>query len=114
MTKKAQDIEFVAGDFVEIVATVVDNDGAVKSLAHCTAEWVLFNERAGVQLFTKMTGAGITITDAVNGVLTVTLQPADTVNVRPGQYYHECEVTDETGKPSTVFIGHVTILPTRV
>ncbi len=111
--KKAQNFEMVAGDTANLHVSVTEN-GASKNLSGATIKWVLYDEVNGVTVLTKATGGDITVTNVTGGQFTVALAPADTVNVAPGRYYHESEVTDETGNVSTIFTGHVTILATRV
>jgi hypothetical protein len=111
--KKAQNFEMVAGDTVNLHVGVTENS-ASKNLNGATIKWVLYDEVNESVVLTKTTVAGVTITNVLGGQFTVALTPTDTVNVAPGRYYHESEVTDETGNVSTIFTGHVTILATRI
>ena len=113
MTKKAQNVEFVAGDHCDINVAVTGRAAVIKDLAGATIKWVLYDDANSALLLTKTTTSGITITAAGSGLFTVALLPADTVSIAPGLYYHECEITDNVSNIATVFIGHVTILPTR-
>ena len=113
MTKKAQNLEMVAGDHADIVIAVTASNGVIKNLTGATIKWTLYDDANGAFVLNKTTGGGVTVTDGPGGVCTVALVPADTLAVAPGIYYHECEVT-VSGIVSTVLIGHVTILATKV
>lgn len=65
-------------------------------------------------LVTKTIGSGITVTDAVNGKYTIKLEPDDTKPLKADTYYHECEITDNSGNVSTSFIGFVKINPSGI
>ena len=61
-------------------------------------------------LLTKTIGAGITVTDAVNGVFTIALANADTANLAPGAYVYDIERTN-AGNRTVLTIGVLNILP---
>ncbi|OAI46891.1 hypothetical protein AYO44_10570 [Planctomycetaceae bacterium SCGC AG-212-F19] len=61
-------------------------------------------------LVTKTTGAGITITDAANGVFKVTLASADTANLDLRAYVYDIQRTD-TGNRTVLTTGNLTLLP---
>lgn len=114
MTKTAQDITIYAGDTVNINVTVLDSDnGGYKSIAGSTIIWVLFDPDDTGVLLTKTTADAISITDGLNGALTIALVPADTEAVTPGNYRHEAEVTDASGNVSTVLTGDFIIKESR-
>jgi hypothetical protein len=56
---------------------------------------------------TKTVGSGVTITDAINGEITVTLSVADQANLEQKRYYHSTDVVDaatDTSRPTVGFI----------
>ena len=56
--------------------------------------------------FTRTVGTGITVTDALGGLITVRLAPTNTSTlVRPTTYYWDLEVTDGGGNIKTVADG---------
>ena len=113
MTKTAQDTTIYAGDTANLSVTVYDTDnGGYKNIANSTIAWVLFDPDGSGVLLTKTTG-DITITDGLNGRFTVPLSPADTVNIAPGVYRHEAEITDSSGTVSTVLTGDFVIKESR-
>jgi hypothetical protein len=63
-------------------------------------------------LLSKTTAAGITITDAANGVFRVTLASADTNNatVGAGAYVYDVQRTD-SGFRTVLCLGTLTVLP---
>lgn len=115
MTKTAQDVTMYAGDTVNIKVTVYDSDNSNvrKNITGCTIKWVMYDpDDTGVML-TKTTPSGITVTDAINGELTIPVASTDTETVTPGNYRHEAEITDASNNVSTVLVGDFIILESR-
>lgn len=111
MTAKNQNFEMFCGDTHELPVTVRDSSGALKDITGAAVAWALAKSVKCDPEFTKATGSGIALTDPSNGLFTVTLNPADTLNLCPGDYYHEAEVTDSSGRVVTVMTGRVRLLP---
>lgn len=109
MTVKNQNFEMVAGDTKNIVIPVSN----VNDLAGASVKWALKKTvyDASNAVYKDTASGGISISGTT---FTVALAPADTVALRPGDYYHEAEVTDAAGNVSTVTTGKVTISPTGV
>lgn len=61
-----------------------------------------------IPVLTKTIGAGLEVTDAFSGTLTVELLPEDTETLK-GNFYHELEITDASGDVSTAFVGEFVI-----
>jgi len=59
----------------------------------------------------KTVGSGINVTDAVNGLFTVTLDPNDTKDIEPGRYSWDCQVKETTGRVTTVDRGDFFLMP---
>ena len=115
MTRVAQDVDMIAGDTLNLNVTIYDAiTGANKSIANSAIKWVLYDESTDTAALNKTLASGISITNGLMGQCTIALTPANTVSLTPGVYYHEVEVTDETGNVSTVLTGHITINPSRV
>lgn len=102
-------IEMFSGNTKLLRVTVLDQDSVVVDLTGASATYVVTTRRGNVPLISKTVGAGITITDAVNGVLEVTLAPADTEPLQ-GAHSHELKVTDAAGRQTTVLFGSLSIL----
>jgi hypothetical protein len=79
---------FVSEDKL-LTFTVRNSAGAVVNITGWTLEYVLrLAPSHPTKKLTKTTGTGITITDAVNGVLQVDVDSADTDHLRAGTYWH--------------------------
>jgi hypothetical protein len=99
----------VRGDTRLIRATYVDEAGAALNLTGCTIRWWFAKNANGPALFQKSIGSGVTVVSAASGRFDVRMAPADTFSINPGDYYHECEITDASGEVATVFSGVVKI-----
>ena len=104
------DFSMTAGDSKVLEVTVTDADGAAVDLSGAqTIRWHMsrsVNSRPAT--VEKALGAGITVTNGPGGIFSVTLDSADTEDLR-GDFVHEAEVIDEDGNVSTVLSGAVTI-----
>lgn len=95
---------YFSGDSLVLTFTVLKPDATPKDLTGATVVWGLANAQGkGLRL-----SKNASITDAVNGVCTVTLSPADTASLS-GTFYHELEVTDAAANVSTVTYGSFVI-----
>ena len=111
-------VEIFSGDTKILRYTVKDGLGVVINITGGAFRWGLFkldpNESeptargsALVPPGEKAVSSGITITDAVNGVLEVALVPADTATLK-GDFYHELQMV-LGGETSTVAFGQINI-----
>lgn len=99
-TAVRSDIELWAGDTAPLVQTIPCD------LAGSLVSWVLAAAPGYVPLVTKTP----TISDAVNGEITVFLDDTDTATLS-GFYYYEAEVTDGDGYVKTLLYGQARIHP---
>lgn len=79
---------------------VKDRDGAVVDITNFAAfEWAIYDVGAGrdatPKFAAKTLGSGIEITDGAAGELQVTVLPADTEAVEPGEYQARLSGEDE-------------------
>lgn len=88
VTGKPQDFAHTAGEDVTITVTM----NPATSLSGWTLSFTT-TEDQGSALITKTTSSGITVTDATNGIFTVTLAAADT-SALPGSYGYRIRRTD--------------------
>ena len=101
---------YVAGDYLDLVVTVLDKDGEtvdisnVGSIRYGIMKTNYAGEPSGPPLVLKTLVNGVELTDAANGVFTVTLDSGDTDLLR-GTYYHEAEIIDKNDNVLTIFIG---------
>lgn len=99
---KNQNFNLQAGDDLDLVIVVRASDQCtVVDLTDSTARWVLADAPGCTPRLTK-TG---TLSDAVNGEVTVSLEPADTSSLCAGRYHHELQLRDALSKTSTVMTG---------
>lgn len=94
MTATNQNFYMYAGDTKNLNISVTNDDGSPLDLTGCTITWVLKKNNSEL------------VKTTTNGV--IELEPSDTSDLY-GIYPHECELTDQTGNVSTIFIGKVTI-----
>jgi outer membrane lipoprotein-sorting protein len=83
-----------AGDTKNITISVTKDDGTPLDLTGCTITWVLKKNNSEL------------VKTTTNGVIGLVASDTSDLN---GIYPHECELTDQTGNVSTIFIGKVTI-----
>ena len=94
-----QHFELVIGDDLVVTVTVQDEAGAVVDITGATINYTLNTP-------TPVTLVGA-ITDAVNGVFTLTFADTDTAGIAAATYDHQCQMTDGPGLKSTIFEGKV-------
>lgn len=113
MPHQTQDVtDYHAGDARDLPVTVEHPDGTAKDISNGTAEWLLKDAASDTDanaLLTKTTtDGGITITDAANGKLEVSIETGDTTGMS-GTKHHRLRVTDSDGDRVTVFHGDFVI-----
>jgi hypothetical protein len=102
-----QNFNIQAGDDLDLVVTVRAADRCTKvNLTDSTALWVLADSPGCTPRVSK-TG---TLSDAVNGEVTISLEPADTSSLSAGTYHHELQMTDAMSKITTVMTGKAKIV----
>ena len=101
MASQSQNIEFYQGENATIQVTVAGED---------ITGWTL---KAVVGSITKTSGAGITITDGVNGVFEIVLSDTDTDGLAAGTYDWAAKRIDE-GSESVLSIGICSVLKSPV
>lgn len=106
--------KFVAGNTAIIADTVTNPDGTSKDLTGATVRFALAEyPGAPPEVQKDSTTSDVTITDATNGELEITLHPEDTEGLGDAEteaYHYEIEVEDQNGHVSTVTTGqfHIT------
>ena len=107
---KDQDFEMWEKDSKVLSFTHEDEDGNAVNITGFSLVWQLWSSKhdaSGTPIIEK-SGASISITDAPNGVVEVSLDPADT-DGKSGIRYHELRATDASGNEQMVATGTVTI-----
>lgn len=88
---------YVLGEDVDLEFTVYEttDHSTTVDISGVSAEWVL-TDGSGSEQFTKtVSGGGITLTDAANGVLTVTIGSSDTTGLTAETVNHQLTITDD-------------------
>lgn len=86
-------LEVYQGEGKSLVFTVVDENGAAIDITGATVTWRLAKIAAAGSLLEKTVGSGIVLTTPGSGILTVTLDAADTSGRVAGEYIQELTVT---------------------
>lgn len=108
MTAENQTIEVYEDDAFRRTFDVTEG-GSTKNLTGATAEWSVAREAGGTAVLDETdAGVDVTITDAGNGEVTLTVDPGTTTGLS-GDYIHELEVTDSSGNSVTVSRGRFTV-----
>lgn len=103
------DNHIYTGDADELAITVTDEDGDPVDLLNTTVTWAIARNAHTDALIEKDTDGDVTIVDAAAGELNVDIEPADTRDLRPRTYYHEVELRDQDGDPTTVELDDLEI-----
>jgi hypothetical protein len=102
-----QNFQIQAGDDLLLVITVRASDNCtLVDLTDSSALWVLADAPGCTPRLTK-TGS---LSDALNGEVTVSLEPADTADLSCGTYHHELQMRDALSKTCTVMTGKARIV----
>lgn len=101
MTAENQNFTMYAGDSKRLRIAVMTPEGDPVDLTGSTMKWAV---KEGASTILLKNGAGVTITDAANGVFTVDLAPIDT-RTFSGTYNHIGEMTNSSGQISTILTG---------
>ncbi len=87
--------------------TVREDDGTAKNLTNFTA-----NSQLRKSYYSSTaTDFTMTVTNAANGVITMSLSAANTANLRAGRYVYDVELTDNQGIVTRIFEGIAVVLP---
>jgi hypothetical protein len=100
------------GDMKRFTIPIEKLDGTEVDLRNFTVYWYLYRENGYAPIVTKASTDTnqIKITDPLTGEVTVILRSQDTKTLTDGRYYHELQIVDNEGEPSTVTTGYLTIL----
>ena len=117
MALKNQDFSIYAGNDEELDISLFDEDGDPLPIAGSTVLWALMSAYdPSVALVSKSSApmSGILITDAVHGMIIVTIDREDTIGFGGQPYMHAAAVINSDGARTTVLTGAVTIDKTPV
>lgn len=104
-----QNFRSVSGDDITIAVAVTDSAGAAVNITGASIRWSARKLTDASNAIEKTTAAGgVVITSATGGLFEVRLVPADTASLE-GVFHHESELTDLSGRVSTVAVGSMTL-----
>jgi hypothetical protein len=113
-----QNLTVYAGNDVTINIPVLDDSGNKVDLSGATVRWWMGKSvtATGTSIFLeKISPATITIDIATDvDTAVIALHRADTKTIKPGTYYHECEVVDSSGNVTTVTTGQFILKPVLI
>lgn len=115
MTDTGQDVgtsgdPYYEGDTLEIIVDVTE-DGSAKDLTNSSASWeVSKGPDRRTELSGSDSGVDVSITDAANGEVTITVDEGATDGM-VGAYHHQLRVTDSVGDKAVVTTGRLEIGP---
>ena len=116
MATKTNVTGYHQGTDISFPVTVLDDAGAVVDLSGLTEiNWILCRSAtdARFKIEKALTGSGIELTDAPNGIFTVSLADTETTDL-VGRYYWEAQITDTAGAKTLVAYGTLEILPKAI
>lgn len=99
------DFVIYKGDYFQLPITLKDSSGTAMNLTGYTPKSTLktsYDDPGGIDFV-------CTVTDAVNGKVTLFLSSATTTNLLPGTYIYDFQVTSNVGETRTYLTGDVTV-----
>ena len=108
------DVTMYVGDYKILDISVVDENGAAVDVTNFSIRWGMSKSVSRAKLIEKTNDydGGIILVSGAPDKFQVIIEETDTEGFRSGDYYHEAEITDVGGHPSTVMSGTFTLLPT--
>ena len=114
MTEVNQNFTMYAGDSKVLLYTIKGDSGETLDVTTLTSAQFVIKQYpdSSVKLLDKdFPDSGVGISNGPEGIISVSLVPADTKDLNPGEYYHELRIV-LFGSTSTVAIGVLKIKPT--
>lgn len=102
-----QNASLYAGDNAILNYAITDESGNPLDLSGSTLTYTISARDGFPALVTKTTGSGIVVTDAVGGLLAVSLSSSDTTALQ-GMLWQQLVMTDSVGEISTLSTGVIT------
>ena len=110
LTTNVYNFSLTRGDSCIHQITVKSTDESAKDVTGATVTYtVRANSKSGTQVIQKTVNNGIVLTTPTSGILTVTLNPADTALDVGRKYFYDCQVT-LSGVVQTVQAGQITVV----
>ena len=92
---------------------IKDADGVVVDINYYTVKFTVrknYNDSTAIIFKSSPTVSGISFIDAINGKARLTLRSADT-SIDIGKYVYDVEITDSSGRKTTVIYDNLRIVP---
>jgi hypothetical protein len=99
------DIRMVKNNDINFQFSVFDNNGNPLRITDYIIVWQVRKSYLSAPVITKTTltsPPGVVMVNAEGGIFMVVLAASDTVNLPPGNYFHEAILTDTSGKSVTL------------
>lgn len=109
MSATNQDFEMWIGDDRIVDFTITDDGGAMNLTGVTDLLWTMHGRGVDVDKVNSVDSTPAVEGTPTDGVVRLTLVPADTSALAAGTYYHELRVEDSAGKFATVTTGVVTL-----
>jgi hypothetical protein len=112
MASTGQNFEIYQGNTRDVVIEVLDSDtGLPVSLSGYSVRWVVYEQTSKAIVLQKASGGtGITVPNPTDGKIIIALDAADTQNLTPKVYNHECEIYISTTSVITVSVGTMNVI----
>lgn len=102
------DVSLIRGDSRDLTITITDEAGAPVDVSTApTITYGIFDRGVSTALVTKALGDGISV---VTSTVTVTLDPADTTSLTPGEYFQELQIIMADGDVFTPLQGVIRLI----
>ena len=107
MSKRNQNFDMYIGESKLVYIALTNADGTAFNPAGATMEWWMAKTNHSPKLFSKMLNSGLVVS---TGGVNVSIESADTYDLKPEIYYHELKITTPSGL-SVATVGAVHLRP---
>lgn len=114
MTVTSQDFTIFQGDVKQITISVTDEADDILPLDGYDIIWVWYRATNKEEVLRMTLGDGITVPTPSNGQIKIDVLPVDTEDIVPNTYIHECEISTSPTDISTVTVGTVKVLYSKI
>jgi len=105
-----KDLNFNEGDDFPYIVTITDSDGVAVDLTGYTFYMTIKKKKSDPDAIAIFKKTVTSIPQAAEGIVTITVDRADTLNIQPGIYPYDIKYKDSTGDIRTVIYGNFTII----
>lgn len=105
--KLPDDIEFIAGSTQTLEFTIYDRNDDLLDLRGASITWYLSEIGNNENPLIEKTGVDVSVPS--DGIISVKINPIDTVSLTNGKYEHEISVTQQNGRVLKPCYGYIKI-----